>query len=156
MNAQPSVLKALRASLDDLADEVERLPAEAALWRAAEAEWSQHECLTHLQIVERHIFLPRMRAIVEHDNPFLPVVDERALLQREWDPNRPRAELVDAFAEDRRAELALLEAGDWERMGRHEKRGPLSLGWMAHYTLAHTWEHLSQMMRVRLNYLVHG
>lgn len=145
MNDQPSILKALRASLDDLAGEVERLPAEAALWRAAEAEWSQHECLTHLQIVERHIFLPRMRAIVEH-----------ALMLHEWHPNKPQAELLGVFAEDRRAELVLLEAGDWARMGRHEKRGPISLGWMAHYTLAHTWEHLSQMMRVRLNYLAHG
>lgn len=156
MTDQNSILNALHTSLDDLAGEVERLPAETALWRAAEDEWSQHECLTHLQIVERHIFLPRMRAIVEQDNPFLPAVDERGLMQREWDSRRPRTELLAIFAEDRRAELALLEVGDWARMGRHAKRGPISLGWMAHYTLGHTWEHLSQMMRVRLNYLAHG
>ena len=152
MTDQQAVLNALRASADDLARELERLPAEAAMWRPAQGEWSQHECLTHLWIAERYIFLPRFRAMAEQDNPFLPLVDEVEIMKREWNPERPRADLLADFTAERRQEIALLEKSAWSRPGRHETRGPVSIGWTAHYTLGHTWEHLSQMMRVRLSY----
>lgn len=152
MTDQQAILQALRASADDLQRELERLPEAAALWRPAEGEWSQHECLTHIQICERHIFLPRLRAIAEQDRPALPVIDERAIMQREWNPRRPRAELLADFLEARYEELNLLGLGDWSRMGVHAARGPISMGWVAQYALGHTWEHMSQMMRARLDY----
>jgi hypothetical protein len=152
MTDQASILHALNTSADDLARELERLPESAAIWRHAEGEWSQHECLTHLQICERHIFLPRLRTMAAQENPFLPLVDEVALMKREWNPDRPRAELLDDFLAARRDEIALLERNDWARPGVHESRGTISMGWVASYTLGHTWEHLSQMMRVRLSY----
>lgn len=152
MNADPMILTALRFSLEELAQEIERLPVSATTWRPAPEEWSQHECLTHIQICERHIFLPRMQAILAQDNPRLELVDETAIMQREWDAARPRAELLQAAVADRAAELALLEAADWSRPGVHASRGPITLGWVAQYALGHTLEHLSQMMRVRLNY----
>ena len=149
---QSSTLTALRASDDELARELERLPVDQMVWRPAEGEWSQHECLTHIQIVERHIFLPRVQAMATQDNPPLPVIDERALMQAQWNPGRPRAGLLADFLAARQEEIALLEEHDWARPGVHATRGPISLGWIAHYALAHTWEHLSQMMRVRLSY----
>jgi hypothetical protein len=152
MMDEQTIWNALQTSADDLARELERLPEAAATWRAAEGAWSQHECLTHLQICERHIFLPRLRAIAHQDNPRLPVVDEGALMQAEWNPQHPRAALLDDFRAARREELALLEQHGWSRQGVHETRGPISSAWVAAYALAHTWEHLSQMMRVRLYY----
>jgi hypothetical protein len=154
MNSQSSTLASLRASADDLTRELERLPEAQTLWRTAEGEWSQHECLTHIQIVERHIFLPRVRAIATQENPPLPVIDERALMQAEWNPQRPRADLLADFLSARAEEIALLEAHDWARPGVHATRGPITLGWVAEYALGHTWEHMSQMMRVRLAYEV--
>jgi hypothetical protein len=50
--------------------------------------------------------------------------------------------------------VRLLEAQPWERPGVHERLGPISVGWVAQYAMGHTWEHLSQMLRVRLNYAV--
>ena len=82
----------------------------------------------------------------------MPVIDERALMQAQWNPQRPRADLLAEFLAARREETALLETHNWTRLGVHAARGPISLGWMADYTLGHTWEHLSQMMRVRLAY----
>jgi hypothetical protein len=152
MTDRDSLLHALRLSADLLARELERLPEAAATWRTAEGEWSQHECLTHLQICERHIFLPRLQAMAAQDNPFLPLVDEVALMQREWSPQRPRADLLADFVEARHAEIALLEAGDWARPGVHQSRGTITMGWVAHYALMHTWEHLGQMMHVRLDH----
>jgi hypothetical protein len=150
MTDQHAILHALRASADDLARELERLPAEAATWRPAEGEWSQLECLKHLQLVERHIFLPRLRAMAAQDNPFLPVVDENELMRQ--GAAASRADRLADFVDARREEITLLEQHDWARPGVHQTRGPISMGWIAHYALGHTWEHLSQMMRVRLNY----
>ena len=150
MTDQQSVLHALRASVDDLGRELDRVPAEAAAWRPAENEWSQLECLKHLQVAERHIFLVRLRAMAAQDNPILRVIDEKELLEKS--PVNSRDELLADFLGARNEEITLLETHDWSRSGVHEARGPISMGWTAHYTLGHTWEHLSQMMRVRLNY----
>jgi len=78
-------------------------------------------------------------------------------LQREhWNPGRSRDDLLADFLADRGAELALLKAHPWDRPGVHGALGPISVGWVAQYALGHTWEHLSQMMRVRLFYAVRG
>lgn len=150
MTDREAILSALQASAGDLAREVERLSPDDALWRPAPEEWSQHECLTHVWIAEHHVFLPRLQAMAASDNPWLPVVDEVALQRQEWRPDRPRAELLAAFEAARRAELELLATADWARPGVHETLGPISIGWVAQYALAHTWEHMSQMVRVRL------
>jgi hypothetical protein len=154
MQEREVILAALRQSTDELAREVARLPAEAALWRTDAREWSQHETLTHLWIADHFIFLPRLEAMAEQDNPLLRVIDEVALQREHWNPERPREDLLAGFLADRQAELALLEAQSWERPGVHERLGPISMGWVAQYAMGHTWEHLSQMLRVRLSYAV--
>ncbi len=152
MIEQDHILSALRTSAADLTQEVQRLPAEGALWRAGEGEWSQHECLTHMWISEHFVFLPRLRAMASEDNPRLPLVDEVALQKQQWSPDRTRDDLLAAYLADRQAELELLEKVDWSRPGVHETNGPLDIAWVAHYALGHTWEHMSQMVRVRLRY----
>jgi hypothetical protein len=146
------ILAALRTSAADLTQEVQRLPADGALWRPAEGEWSQHECLTHLWIAEHYVFRPRLQRMATEDNPYMPVVDEVALQKEQWDPQRPRDELLNAFLADRQAELELLEQVDWSRPGVHETNGPMDIAWVAQYAMGHTWEHLSQMVRVRLRH----
>ncbi len=146
------LLVSLRTSAADLTQEVQRLPAEATLWRSAEGEWSQHECLTHLWIGEHFIFLPRLRAMAGEDNPFLPAVDEVAIQKQHWSPDRSRDDLLAAYLADRQAELELLEKVDWTRTGVHEALGPMDIAWVAQYALGHTWEHMSQMLRVRLRH----
>ena len=136
----------------ELAREIERLPEDAALWRPGENDWSQLEVLAHLWIAEHFVFLPRIRAMAEEDNPFLPLVDENALMQSEWRPEQPRADLLAAILADREAELELLAGNDWARPGVHETNGPISIDWVAQYAMGHTWEHLSQIVRVRLRH----
>jgi hypothetical protein len=154
MSDREMILAALRSSADELAREVQRLPEAGALWRPAEGEWSQHECLTHLWIADHFVFLPRLQRMAAEDRPHLPVVDEVALQKQEWSAGRPRADLLRDFLADRQAELELLEQHDWSRPGVHAALGPIDMGWVAQYALGHTWEHTSQMVRVRLRYLV--
>ena len=154
MTEHDHILSSLRTSAADLTQEVQRLPPDGALWRPAETDWSQHECLTHLWIAEHFVFLPRLRAMATEDNPFLPVVDEVALQKQEWNPDRSRDDLLAGYLADRQIELELLQTVDWARPGVHESLGPMSIGWVAQYALGHTWEHMSQMMRVRLRYVL--
>jgi hypothetical protein len=149
---EKQILHALHSSADQLALEIIRLPAEAALWRRKEGEWSQHETLTHIWIADHFVFLPRLRAMATQANPDLPVIDEVAYQQREWNPDRPREELLKAFLADRVAEIDLLKAHSWDRPGVHGALGPITMGWVAQYALAHTWEHISQATRARLFY----
>ncbi len=152
MPQSSSILTALRFSADELIRELDRLPTEATIWQPAEGEWSQHECLTHIQICERNIFLPRLQAMATQTNPALPWVDEVALQREQWNPQRPRTELLADYASARQAEIELLEQSNWARPGQHPRRGPISMGWIATYAMAHTLEHLSQMIRARLFY----
>jgi hypothetical protein len=152
MGHKKQIRRAMEAGAAELAREIERLPEDAMLWRPGEGDWSQHEVLTHLWIAERFVFLPRIRAMAEDENPFLPLVDEDALMRSEWRPERPRDDLLAEFVADREAELALLSETDWDRPGVHEKNGPITIGWVAQYAMGHTWEHLSQMLRVRLRH----
>lgn len=151
-----AILSGLQATADDLTREVARLPAAGALWKPSDKDWSQHEVLTHIWIGDHFVFLPRLRAIATQDRPPLPLVDEVALQQAEWRADRSREDLLAAFQADRQAELALLATADWDRQGVHATLGPISLGWVAQYALGHTWEHMSQMLRVRLQHLVRG
>ena len=148
------VLRDLHAAAEAVKSELERLPADAALWEPALGEWSQQQTLTHLHICDHHIFLPRMVRVAQEENPHLPLVDEPEIMQQEWNPKRPREELLAEFLIYREQELAVLEKADWERPAVHATRGPITLGWLASYALSHTHEHLSQMMQVRLNYEV--
>jgi hypothetical protein len=148
-----TTLRLLRRTAHDLAHEVGLTPPEAAVWRPAEGEWSVHETLTHLRDVERLVFLPRLQRVTAEDRPYLPYFDEVAYHKEHWSPDEPLADLLAGFVHDRAAECELLEqAADWERLGVHQTRGPVSLAWLAEYAIGHTWEHLSQIMRVRLAY----
>ena len=148
----PYLLRIIRAQAHQVAHEIDLTPAEAVLWKPKPDEWSAHECLTHLRDVERHVFHVRMERMVNEDNPALAFFDEVTYHKEHWNPDEPIQNIVADFVADRSAELALLEAADWSRSALHPVRGPITLSWLADYTLGHTWEHLSQMMRVRLNH----
>jgi hypothetical protein len=148
-------LDILREQSKQVVHEVGLMPNEALLWRPAEGEWSVQECLAHIRNIERQVFLVRISKVVKESNPFLPNFDEFAYHREHWRADEPVAEIMPDFLAARAELVGLLETTDWARTGTHEERGPLSLDWLATYASNHTWEHLSQLMRVRLNYLGH-
>lgn len=146
------VLRLLRLQSHTLTHEIGLMPADAILWKPAENEWSVHETLTHIRNIEREVFRWRVTQTATRDNPPLPFFDEAAYHKDHWNAAEPIQDILAEFVADRAAEVALLETADWSRTGLHETRGPLTLDWQANYIVNHTWEHLSQIMRVRLNY----
>lgn len=146
-------LRLLRAQSHYLVHEIGLMPADALLWRPAGNEWSVQECLTHMRDVERQAFLVRITRVATEETPPLYYFDEVGYHKEHWNPDEPVQTLLADFVNDRAQEVALLQSADWSRTGNHETRGPLTLDWLATYALNHTWEHLSQIMRVRLNYI---
>ena len=146
------LLRLLRAQSHQLTQEINALPVEAALWKSAPEEWSVHETLTHIRDAERHVFRIRIERIANEDNPHLPLFDEVVYHKEHWNPDEPIQNILADFVADRAAEVAVFGTADWSRPAVHATRGPITLGWQANYVAAHTWEHLSQIMRVRLSY----
>lgn len=156
MPDRQATLRLLRNSARDLAREVGLVPPGAALWRPKQGEWSVHECLTHTRDVERAVFLHRIRRMVREDRPALEVFDEVAYQRDHWKADEPLDAILADFLNARAEIVELLGGADWSRVGVHAVRGPITLAWQADYTLAHTWEHLSQIMRVRLEHATAG
>ncbi|MCX6025867.1 MAG: DinB family protein [Chloroflexi bacterium] len=143
------ILALLGRSAHELTAVLGRIPPEHLQAAPEPGEWSVHQTLHHLWVVEARIFLPRVRRVLQEERPFLEVVDEKAV-QSEWQAARPLAEMLEGFLEARRKEMLLLRGADWARVGQHETRGPITLTWIAKYALAHTWEHTAQLMRAAL------
>jgi uncharacterized damage-inducible protein DinB len=143
------ILALLTRSARELAEVLGRIPPEHLQAAPEPGEWSVHQTLHHLWVVEARIYLPRVRRVVQEERPFLEVVDERAM-QREWLAARPLAEMLEGFLEARQAEMLLLRGADWTRVGQHETQGPIALTWIAKNALAHTWEHTAQLMHAAL------
>jgi hypothetical protein len=144
-------LRLLRAQSHQLTHEVNAIPEDMANWKPAENEWSAWECMLHIAMAERHVFLLRIKRIVEEDNPQLAIFDEGEQMKQQATSKVTLQQLLADFVDARAQEVALLENADWSRTGQHPMRGSISAQWLAEYALGHTWEHLSQMMRVRFN-----
>lgn len=151
MPDRQTTLRLLKQSCDDLAREVGLTPPEARLWRTKPGEWSLHECLAHLRDIECLVFLPRIRRMIAEERPRMANFDEVTYHREHWNAEEPADAILDQYVSARN-EIVELMAGapDWGRQGVHEVRGPITIGWQAEYALGHTWEHLSQIMRVRL------
>jgi hypothetical protein len=114
--------------------------------------WSAYDVVGHLIHGERTDWIPRARIILEHGaactfEPF----DRNAMLRD--DPNRPLGELLDAFAELRRENLAALDAlriapEQLVLQGRHPELGLVTLGQLLATWVAHDLDHLVQIARV--------
>jgi DinB family protein len=107
-------------------------------------EWSVWELLGHLWDSEI-AYSFRARAILAQDSPRLIGYDQDA-----WATlARPVfAELLDAFAALRTANLALIRhtpEARWDRLGIHEERGPLSFRLLTETIAGHDRAHLRQL-----------
>jgi DinB superfamily len=125
-------------------EQVAVLPEGLLERRPAPKEWSVAELLGHLWDSEI-AYSFRARAILAQNSPRLIGYDQDA-----WATlARPVfAELLDAFAALRTANLALIRHTPqalWERVGLHEERGPLSFRLLTETMAGHDRAHLRQI-----------
>jgi DinB superfamily len=137
-------LDVLAATLRAFEERASGLPAELVNRRPAPREWSVAELLGHLWDAEV-AYSFRARAILAQDRPQLIGYDQEA-----WATlaRPPFGELLAAFAALRSANLALISgtpAGQWERLGIHEERGPTSFRVATEEIAGHARAHLLQL-----------
>jgi FMN phosphatase YigB (HAD superfamily) len=142
----------LTGNLAGLLGELDGLPAEAWRQRPGPGEWSLTELVCHLRDVEREVNLPRQRAVVETDNPFVAGADtDPWAVERDYQ-SQSGPEALAAFTQARREAAAYLARQPetiWARTARHAIFGPTRLSEMVGWVLDHDLIHLDQVRATR-------
>jgi uncharacterized damage-inducible protein DinB len=114
--------------------------------------WSPYDIVGHLIHGERTDWIPRLELILAQGEtrPFTPF--DRFAQFRE-SRGKSLAELLDVFADLRRANLARLESlrlgpAEFERRGQHPELGTVTLGQLLATWVAHDLNHMGQIARV--------
>jgi hypothetical protein len=102
--------------------------------------------------VEREVNLPRLRAVIEQDNPFIAGADtDPWALERDYQSqDGPRA--LRDFAQARQASARLLRLQPpsvWSRTARHAIFGPTQLIEIVGWFLDHDLIHLEQVRKTK-------
>src|SRR5258706_3918862 len=139
-------------NLAALIGELSDWPSERWPRRPADGEWSLTEIVCHLRDVELEVNLPRLRAVIEQDNPFIAGADTDpwALERGYQSQDGPRA--LRDFAQARQASARLLRlqpASAWRRTARHAIFGPTQLVEIAGWFLDHDLIHLEQVRKTK-------
>jgi uncharacterized damage-inducible protein DinB len=123
-------------------------PATIARRPALDA-WSVTEILCHLRDIEE-AYGDRIRFVLANEEPALSqIAPERWVEERQYRRHEADAALA-AFRARRHDTLALIEtldAGQWERAGRHPSRGRLTIRKIVHSLAKHDSEHCEQIAR---------
>jgi hypothetical protein len=141
------IADALRALPSQIEELVQGLSEDALRWRPAPSEWSIKEVCCHLRDFSE-IGGERLRHILSEDNPFLPGYDQEALA-RDRDYQSEDTPLVltglRAYSGGLAYLLENLGEEEWQRRGRHEERGPISVAQYAQLLADHAGVHLEQI-----------
>jgi FMN phosphatase YigB (HAD superfamily) len=128
------------------------LPASAWAARLTDGEWSLTEIVCHLRDVEAEVHLPRLRRLMEADNPFISGADtDPWAVERGYQSQSGPQALRDFIAarQETVAYLRTLSDGAWNRPARHAIFGPTYLAEIVGWMLGHDRIHLEQLAATR-------
>lgn len=145
-------LVALLASAPDrldatLAANTRQEPAPQPGVTTGEGEWTTSELVGHLCDAARY-WGGRMRLVVYEDEPALPVYDQDTFVRLAAYRYVPVATLAREFRLISEANVALLRGlrpEAWQRGGRHEERGRLTLRALVEIEAEHEGDHVRQL-----------
>lgn len=138
----------LVGNLTVVAGELSHLPPANWTRRPSSGEWSLTELICHLRDVEREVNLPRLRSVVESDNPFVAGADTDPWAQeRDYQAQSGPVALRAFIAARREASryLRLQPDSVWGRSARHAIFGPTQLEEIVGWILDHDRIHLDQL-----------
>jgi hypothetical protein len=113
----------------------------------APGEWPPTDVVRHLIAVEEEVWLPRLRELIEEDEPRWPWAEPDRWL---GSPEASLDDLLAVHAARRAATVALLDAlGDtgWARTGVHATFGRLDAAGLMEKALEHDDEHIASFDR---------
>ncbi len=114
---------------------------------SAQSGWSAVQIICHLRDAEERA-LERMRKMRDEENPLIAAYDQESWArERNYAAQDPMAALerFSAFRQAHREALEALPLPEWERTGRHQEVGRITI--MAHtlHILSHDLGHLAQL-----------
>ena len=115
--------------------------------RPVSNEWSLTEILCHLRDTEREINMPRLRMLMELNEPFIPARDTDAwAVERDY-KNQDAAQALRDFTNARVQTVDLLRSlnDEWKRKARHAIFGPTNLQELVKFMVEHDKLHIRQI-----------
>ena len=149
-NLQKDLLDAFKATSDTLRFLLKDVtPEKASTARGGDENWSVVEVICHLRDAEERA-LERFRAMRDSDNPFLAAYDQEAWASERNYAGQDLNDALEAFVRLRVEHIAELEAlpkEAWERPGRHEEQGGITIFAHTLHMVAHDSQHAAQLAR---------
>jgi hypothetical protein len=124
-------------------------PVEEMRRRPYEGKWTPNEILGHLVDAE-WVYGFRMRLVLCEDSPTILGMDQERWVDGQQYNDREPSDLLLMFRSMRACNLPLwkqMSAADLERTGKHNERGPESLGVMLRMLAGHDLSHIDQIQR---------
>ena len=142
------LLKALREAAHELDAQLWGLDEADLRWRPSDGGWSLKEIAAHLRDCEEH-FLQALEAIAMEHEPRIAALDADALvLERDY-REIDIYDTLEQLSDLRQRAVMILWQEDWQRTGRHQYLGPVSIARLARDQSHHDLEHLWQARRLR-------
>jgi FMN phosphatase YigB (HAD superfamily) len=113
-----------------------------------EEGWGPVEIACHLRDVEREITQPRLKKILEEENPYLTPVESDAWAEERDYRAQDGPQALRDFTAARKGTIALLRglgAEGWQRTARHAVFGPTTLAEQARFSARHDLLHIEQL-----------
>lgn len=143
-------MKALRAVPVVARALVQRQNDAALRARPAPGEWAAVEVIAHMADTDERA-LERIRRMRDEDEPALAAFDPEALaVERAYiaAPIEPTLRRLADTIETLLADLRALDDTGWERTGRHEAHGRVSIAQYLAHVAAEDVDHLAQLARL--------
>jgi len=140
---EEDIVAALTAQLEQTLSALRRVPAEREGHRYAPEKWTIRQIVGHVADAER-VFAYRALVFARGDANALPGFDEKAWMEHAGFGNRRLADLLEEFADLRRANVLMLRhlpQDAWMRRGTASGKS-ITVRALAHVMLGHERHHL--------------
>jgi HAD superfamily hydrolase (TIGR01549 family) len=147
-SAMLAILRSTPAALDSLCRHLSEWSWKT---RPQPDEWCITEILCHLRDVDQGVNMPRVRKVLENDNPFLPGEDTDRWAEERKYFLQDGLEALKQFTAIRLKLLDILEAilaDSWKRSARHAIFGPTDLAELVGIVAGHDRLHIQQVHQV--------
>ncbi len=144
-----ALLACLRSTPAALSTLVGSLAEDEWKCKPAPNEWCLTEILCHLRDVEREVNLPRLRKVLDEENPFLPGQDTDRWVEERHCDDQDGCQILEDFINARKEMLNLLDdmQPDWTRTARHAIFGPTTLLELVGIIAGHDRVHIQQIWK---------
>jgi FMN phosphatase YigB (HAD superfamily) len=146
-----AITATLLATPAGLAGLVADLTPEQWMRRSGSEEWGLTEIVCHLRDVDAEVNFPRVEAVLQGSNPFIPAQETNGWAEQRDYAHQDGREALRQFTETRTQmvrKLSALGPQDWQRRARHSVFGPTDLREMVGISAEHDRSHIRQAFQL--------